>query len=324
MSDVKYNSFENKIMALMVSLLFAIFFITVNWESVFGNQFEDRHVYYFIFQGKPDYDIEFNKETFFFFLFNEQLWNKGVRWLNVSVGLSLDEIFGGVTFLIALSYSYFVAVRVGLAAVPLIINPIFIDLACSQLRMAAAMVLLLLAFNTRIRILALIFVCAAFFIHTASFLFCFIVFVVHFVIKWSEKYNFQNIVSCTLLVITGAIVAIAVGPLRVWILEFFGDRRVNYDVDASTWSYASIWVFLLGMAYFQRREFFRDYSNAIAVTFLSVFVFCTAFSVYGLRFLSAALPFIFVALFRFGTVERPLVILIFLAFSIVQWIYWVR
>ncbi len=324
MNSVRENIFDSRLVVVLVAFIFAFTFTSIDWEYVFGNKLEDRHVYYFIFQGKPDYDIDFNVDTFFFYLFNEQLWNKGVRWLNISVGLSLDEIFSGVTFFVALSYSYFVGSRVGIAAIPLIVNPIFIDLAYSQLRMAAAMVLLLLAFNSRVKVFGFALVCAAFFIHTASFLFCFIVFVVHFVIKFSEKYNYQNIVSCSLLVLTGATVAIVVGPLRVWILEFFGDRRVNYDVDASTWSYASVWVFLLAMSYFQRREFFRDYSNAIAVTFLSVFVFCTAFSVYGLRFLAAALPFIFVALFRFGHVERPLVILIFLAFSIVQWIYWVR
>ncbi|MBU2177458.1 MAG: hypothetical protein KJ556_20390, partial [Gammaproteobacteria bacterium] len=284
--------FERKLVAMLVSLLFAVVFISINWEGVFGHQFEDRQVYFFLFQGKPDYDLEFNQDTFFFFLFNEQLWNKGVRWLNLSVGLSLNEIFGGVTFLVALSYCYFVTSRVGPLGFIFILNPIFIDLACSQLRMAAAMVLLLLAFNTRVRMLSLLFICMAFFIHTASFLFFFIAFAVHLVIKWSEKYDYQNIVSCTLLVVTGCLVAVAVGPLRVWILSYLGDRRVNYDADASNWLYASIWIFILAISYLQERKFFRDYSNAIAVTFLSVFVFCTVFSVYGLRFLSAALPFI--------------------------------
>lgn len=317
-------SYEQKMVAMLVSLLFAVFFVLVDWERIFGQQFEDRHVYFFIFQGKPDFDVEFNKDTFFFFLFNEQLWNKGVRWLNISMGFSLSEIFGGVTFLTALSYCYFVTSRVGPFGAIFILNPIFIDLACSQLRMAAAMVLILLAFDSRIRLLTVLFVSMAFFIHTATFLFVFIALAVHLVIKWSEKYDFQNIVSCSLLIGTGMCVAIAVGPLRVWILGYLGDRRVNYDADASNWLYASIWIFILAIAYLQQRKFFRDYSNAIAVTFLAVFVFCTAFGVYGLRFLSAALPFIFVSLFRFGSIEKPLVILIFLAYSIVQWIYWVR
>ncbi len=322
--NIERYGFEQKMLAMFVSLSFAIFFVAVDWESVFGQQFEDRQVYLFVFQGRPDFDLEFNKDTFFFFLFNEQLWNKGVRWLNVSVGFSLNEIFGGVTFLTALSYSYFVTSRVGPFGVIFVLNPIFIDLAYSQLRMAAAMVLLLLAFNTRIKFLSLLFISLAFFIHTASFLFFFIAFAVHLVIRWSDKYNYQNIVSCLLLVFTGFMVAVAVGPLRVLILSYFGDRRANYEADASNWLYASIWIFILAISFFQERRFFRDYSNAIAVTFLSVFVFCTVFSVYGLRFLSAALPFIFVSLFRLGSMEKPLVILIFFAFSIVQWIYWLQ
>lgn len=317
-------SFETKMVAMLVSLLFATMFIAVDWEAVFGMPFEDRQVYFFMFLSKPDYDLEFGTDTFFFFLFNEQLWNKGVRWLNTSMGFTLDEIFAGVTFLVAWSYCYFVTSRVGPFGAIFVLNPIFIDLACSQLRMAAAMVVLLLAFNSRLKSMALFLVCIAFFIHTASFLFFFIALSVHFIIRWSEKYNYQSIISCSLLVFAGFLVAAVVGPLRAWILEFFGDRRANYEADASGWAYASIWVFVLAMCYFQQKKFFRDYSNGIAVTFLSVFVFCTVFSVYGARFLSAALPFIFVLLFRFGPVERPLVILLFLAFSIVQWLYWMQ
>ncbi|OBP15338.1 hypothetical protein A5320_08215 [Rheinheimera sp. SA_1] len=318
------QEFEKKFLSFVAAFIFATAFLLIDWEALQGIRFEDRGIYFYMFQGKPDVEVDFSKETFFFFLFNEQLWNKGVRWLNTSVGLSLNEIFGAVTFLTAFSYSYFIASRVGLLGIIFLINPIFVDLACSQLRMAAAMVLLLFAYNVKVRFLIFLLVCAAFFIHTATFLFAFIAFAVYLVIKWSEKYEFQNIVSCMLLVFTGFLVALTVGPLRGWILGYLGDRRVNYDVDASNWSYASIWVFILAMCYFQERRFFRDYSNAIAVTFLSVFVFCTVFSVYGLRFLSAALPFIFVSLFRFGSVEKPLVILTFMAFSIVQWIYWVR
>lgn len=318
------SSFEQKSVALLVSLLFAIVFVSINWEWVFGQQFEDRTVYFFMFQGKPDYDLEFNKDTFFFFLFNEQLWNKGVRFLNTSMGITLHEIFSGVSFLVALSYCYFVTSRVGVWGVIFVLNPIFVDLAYSQLRMAAAMVLLLLVFNLRLTWLRLLLLMAVFFIHTASFLFVMIYLMVHCTIKLSERYNLQGFMSCAFLTFGGFIVACFVGPLRVMILEILGDRRVKYDADASGWGYASIWIFILAMSFVQKREFFRNYSNAVAVTFLSVFVFCTLFSVYGLRFLSAALPFIFVSLFRFGKIEKPFVILVFLAFSIVQWVYWVR
>lgn len=318
------SSFEQKSIAMLVSLLFAIVFVTVNWESVFGHQFEDRTVYLFMFQGKPDFDLEFNKDTFFFYLFNEQLWNKGVRFLNTSMGLTLLEIFSGISFLVALSYCYFVTSRVGVWGVIFILNPLFVDLAYSQLRMAAAMVLLLLVFNIRLTWLRLLLLAAVFFIHTASFLFVMIYLMVHWTIRLSERYNLQGFMSCAFLTFGGFIVACFVGPLRVMILEVLGDRRVKYDADASGWAYASIWVLILAVSFVQKREFFRNYTNAVAVTFLSVFVFCTLFSVYGLRFLSAALPFIFVLLCRFGPIERPLMILTFLAFSIFQWIYWMR
>jgi hypothetical protein len=318
------RSFEQKSIAILVSLLFAILFVTVRWEAVFGQEFEDRTVYLFMFQGKPDFDLEFNKDTFFFYLFNEQLWNKGVRFLNTTMGLTLLEIFSGVSFLVAFSYCYFVTSRVGLFGVIFICNPLFVDLAYSQLRMAAAMVLLLLVFNLKSTLIRLILLSAVFFIHTASFLFVVIYLMVHCTIKISERYNLKGFMSCLLLTFSGFIVACFVGPLRVMILEVLGDRRVKYEADASGWAYSSIWLLILAVSFIQKREFFRNYTNAVAITFISVFIFCTAFSVYGLRFLSAALPFIFVLLCRFGPLERPLMILVFLMFSIFQWVYWMR
>ena len=83
-------------------------------------------------------------------------------------------------------------------------------------------------------------------------------------------------------------------------------------------------MFLLAVTMFQKKEFFRSVENAVAVSMLSTFVFCTAFGVYGIRFIAASFPMLIVSMYRLGYMERPFVILSFMAFTIFQWIYWIR
>jgi len=315
---------QNSIIALISSLLFAALFSMVEWEWVQGGIFVDREVYFSIFRSAPELDISFNFIQIVAYVVNEQFWSQLIRWLSESVGLSLTTVFGIISFLLVFSYAYFVSSKVGPLAILMLVNPLLVDLAYSQLRMSLAMVFLLFAFNSQnwyFRILFLVFGC---FIHTASFLFIFIVLCVIFSIRVTCKYRFNRFNCYMLLVFTGFCIALMVGPLRTFILQYLGDRRVVYDASATSWTYASVWIAILGAASFQLSSFFRNHVNAIALVFLSVYTFCTVFSVYGLRFLAAALPFFVVALCRFGSLERAFVVLVYAAYTIVQWLYWIR
>lgn len=310
--------------AFLSSILFAILFVLVPWELVHGSLFVDREVYFAIFSNEPDFEISFSSMHILAYIINEQLWSQLVRWLHVGVGLPLTNVFSIVSFLLVFSYAYFVSSRVGPLAILLLINPLLIDLAYSQLRMSLAMVLLLAAFGCQRWFYRMLFVLLACFIHTASFLFFFMALSVFVCVWLTKRYSFNRFSCYILLVITGFVIALIVGPLRTLILEYLGDRRVVYDAAATTLTYASIWVAILIAASLQLNIFFRDNVNAIALVFLSVFTFCTLFSVYGLRFLAAALPFFVVALCRFGSIERSFVILLFAAYTVVQWVYWIR
>lgn len=310
--------------AFLSSMLFAILFVLVPWELVHGSFFVDREVYFTIFSNAPDIEISFSPEQILAYIINEQLWSQLVRWLHVGVGLPLANVFSMVSFLVVFSYAYFVSSRVGPLAILMLINPLLIDLAYSQLRMSFAMVLLLIAFSCRHWFVRMFFVSLACFIHTASFLFFFMALSVFICVWLTKKYSLNRFSCYILLVITGFIIALIVGPLRTWILEYLGDRRVVYDAAVVTLTYASIWIAILIAASLQLNIFFRDNVNAIALVFLSVFTFCTLFSVYGLRFLAAALPFFVVALCRFGSIERSFVILLFAAYTVIQWVYWIR
>lgn len=321
-NDIKLR--QSYLVPFLSSVLFAFIFIYIDWERVFGNSFEDRQVFLYVFQGKSDYDVDFKAETFFFYLFNEQLWDKGVRFLNIDLGFSVPEIFAVISFLTIFSYVFFVVARVGLVGLVLLINPLIVDMAYSQLRISAAMCFLLAAYEIRITAVRTLLICCAFFIHTASFLFVFITFCAVFISHFSNSRQLSQITNYMLLLFIGFAVAAVVGPLRVAILEFLGDRRTDYEIAAATWSYAAIWLLLLFSCVFQSRKFLLNYSNAIGIVFLSVFAFCTAFSVYGVRFLSAAFPFIAVLLLRLGTTERPAIFILLCLNSIVQWMLWFR
>jgi hypothetical protein len=318
------HSFSQTIKALFVSLLFAVFFALMPWQDIQGGAFIDRQVYFDIFSSESSIIIPLEWSTLIPFILNEQLWSITVRWLNNSMHISLTVIFSVITFMVVFSYSYFVACRVGTIAVLLLLNPLLVDLAYSQLRISLAMVFLLAAYNIKNALIAGIFILVACFIHTASLLFVFMAGLVFYCIRLTGRYDLGRVASYLSFVGIGFLIAVMVGPLRTWILEYFGDRRVSYDALPTSWVYASIWVFILCLASIQYSSFFRDRANTIAITFLSVYTFCTLFSVYGLRFLAAALPFFVVALCRFGNIERVLIILVFAAYSVVQWVYWIR
>jgi hypothetical protein len=315
---------HNYIIPFFASFVVALMFIYTDWERVFGSSFEDRQVFLDVFQGKSEYDVEFKFETFFFFLFNEQLWDRGVRFLNIDMGFSVPEIFTGISFLTVFCYAFFIVRRVGLGGLILLVNPLFIDMAYSQLRISAAMCFLLTAYNVRFVVLRVLLLSCAFFIHTASFLFVMIALSAAIIVRISERKQLSPLVSYFMLVAVGLSVAAVVGPLRVAILEFLGDRRTDYEIAAATWSYASMWLLLLAISIFQPPAFLRNYTNAIAIVFLAVFTFCTFFSVYGVRFLSAALPFIIVLLLRLGSLEKPAVFILFCGYAMVQWSLWFR
>jgi hypothetical protein len=317
-------NFERRFAAFFSALLFASIISLVNWETVQGVLFEDRQNFYFVFNSKPDFDVPFSVETLFFHLFNEQLWNKGVRTLVTIYHLSLDEIFSTVSFLLLFTFSYFVASRSKVYIVPLLLNPIVIDLAFSQLRMSMALVFLMFAASSRNLFVIISLFVVGFFIHTATMLFAALAFGIYKVVQYSIKNDYESFRSYLSLVVFGLIVAVIVGPLRTVILEFFGDRRATYEIAASGWAYASFWLFLLGIMMFQRRDFYRSFESAVAVSMVSTFVFCTAFGVYGIRFIAASFPIILVSMYRLGHIERPFVFLSFMGFSIFQWIFWIR
>lgn len=317
------HSFSQTIKALFVSLLFAMCFALMPWQDIQGGAFVDRQVYFDIFSSEPSTVIPFEWSTLIPFILNEQLWSNAVRWLNTSMSISLTLIFSAITFMVVFSYSYFVASRVGTIAVLLLLNPLLVDLAYSQLRISLAMVFLLSAYNIKNALIAGSLIIVACFIHTASLLFVFMAGLIFYCIRLTGRYDLGRVGSYLSFVGIGFLIAVIVGPLRIWILEYFGDRRVSYDALPTSWVYASIWVFILFLASIQHSSFFRDRANTIAITFLSVYTFCTLFSVYSSRFLAAALPFFVVALCRFGTTERVLIILLFAAYSVVQWVYWI-
>lgn len=315
---------QNLIISLILCVFFAFGVAVTPWELVHGSTFVDREVYISMFSAAPDVQISFELVSLLAYVVNEQLWSQSIRWLNSSLGMSLPEIFAVITFFATFSYAFFVSTRVNPLAILLLVNPLLIDLVYSQLRMSLAMVFLLAAYSCRGRLMIGVCAAVACMLHTASFLFIFMIFSIIFSVRLSIRYDLSRFTSYAFVVWTGLLMALFVGPFRVIILEWLGDRRAVYDAPATTWSYASIWIFILGAASIQSKVFFRDHTNAIALNFLAVYAFCTAFSIYGLRFLSAALPFFIVALCRFGAIERSLVILLFAAYSVLQWVYWIN
>lgn len=311
---------ESKVIFLCA--VFSIILMLVPWEQIVGRKFEDREVYLHNFMYLQSHIDELEMQGIVSFFVNESLWDFLVRFVVDYVGVDVKTIFYVITFFTLLSFSHYIVKRHGVFSLALLINPLVIDFAFSQLRMAFAASILLLAFNfkkTAFVILMVIFSC---FIHTAVILFVFLYLVSYFIKNKISDRAFSRVIMFGLLIATGLVMALVVGPLRGGVLSYLGDRRAVYEVASSSILYASFWFLFLGFTCLQKNYFFEVRNNLFAILCVSSFLSMTVLAVPGLRFISAAFPFIVSSILQFDRSVRLIAIQIFSAYVVLQWSLW--
>jgi hypothetical protein len=310
------------IRAALASIAFALCFLCVPWQQLRGVAFYDRLVYIEHFLYALPIADEKEISGFSAFLVNEVLWDMLVRGLIAHLALSVETIFVGITFLCLFCFGYFIARRHGPLSMLLLVNPLVVDFAMSQLRMALAISVIMLAFFSGRRLLVAAAAVLACFIHTAIVLFVGMYLVAAQAGKWARRMRLPPPTPGYIAMAGGLLVALLIGPLREAVLTGVGDRRTEYEMAAATLSYASFWILLLAAVPLQRRVFYDDDVNLLAVACLSAFVFSTLIGVFGARFISATMPLLLCATLAFGRPLRELAVLAYLFFMALQWIYW--
>ena len=302
-------------------IVFCVGMLCVPWQELWNGKFIDRTVYlnkFTVYLASP----RFFTGSVLSFVINEVFFEKIVMWLAGELHVSLEVIFGAISFLCLFVYSKYLASKHGLIALIFLVNPLIVEFAFSQLRMALAVSLLLLAlFRKKQRIVAGVLVALACCIHTAMFLVVFIFIAAKFVSSHLASRSFRGVVCWMVLIGAGLAVVMVIGPFRGAILSAVGDRRAEYGNVSQSIMYASFWVLLLLMAGTQKRDYFQVEGNAVAIVFLSIYMFATAFNTYNSRFLAASFPFIISAMLSLSLQKRVVTLPAYFLYVGAQWYY---
>ncbi|WBL63469.1 hypothetical protein [Thauera sp. WB-2] len=313
---------------IVLLFIFSVLAALVPWPEIFrsinGYPMVDREVYteYFLY-GKNVLEYKEFSGVLSYYT-NEFLWHFGVGLLLAS-GVELADVFLVISFILYFSFGLLVLREKSPWALLLIVNPLVVDFAFSQLRLALAVSLLIWSYLSygRCRTLSSVFLIASLFIHSATAIFVAIYFVVRF-LSWASGYsNLKVSVEFAVLFFTGALISIAIGPLREVILSAIGDRRVDYPDMASSVQYSLFWIGLLGMSFVFAKNVIQSEVNRYAIVIISIVAVNVLHGGYSTRFLAAAFPFLLNLVLSFGGAAR-FVPWFFGFYAGLQWLYWLR
>lgn len=308
--------------ASFIALLFSLVMFTIPWEQLAGREFEDKEVYVENFIYLQSFGNEKEHANLKDFFFNEALWDVVVLNASSFFEVPVVTVLNAITFLCLFSFSRYLIKRHGAISVLFLVNPLVVDFAFSQLRLALAISLVMLAMSLRRRAWMLAVIVIACFIHTATLLFIAMWIVSSKIISRLDRWRAPVVLWALSVIGIGIMVSLIIGPFREGLLSYFGDRRVEYDLKAASFLYVSYWLFALLLVPLQKKNYFRDGANLLAVACMSTLVGATILGVTGIRFVSAVFPLVVSSLLTMAQPLNSLLALGLLSYSGLQWFYW--
>lgn len=294
------------------------------WEQAHGRPMIDRQVYLEqVATGdlRSDYS---QPDGVLSFITDEFLWAYLLNFLVRTVGLSIETAFIAISTFAVSAAVFLVLKKSGAIYLVLLLNPLFVDLTFSQLRIAFGMALLTWAYllwarSRLLSALALLLACAshtAMTLMTAAFLGVALLGVRRFVRSPGWHY--------TAVTALGAAIALAIGPLRSGILADIGDRRavIDYTQVQSGIRFYTIWIIVLIVLSLDWRAIRGTVSDRFAVMMLWASLLGAASGGYADRLLAITLPFFIVSIshIRKDLIWIPWIS--YLAFTALYWFYW--
>ena len=315
---------------IIVIVGFVTIFVAVPWEDIFrainGYGFIDKEVYSDYFLNRTsilDYK-EFN--SVLSYISNEFLWHYAIGWLVNNTGILIDHVFLVISFITLLIFGLLLAKWQGIYALPFLINPLIINFAFSQYRLALAMSILSVAYllYERYRIIPFVLMLISLFVHSGTILFI-LIYVAVWLVQWfSVRFRIGYFAIFAILFTTGGGISLLIGPLREVILSAIGDRRAEYHDMSSSLTYSLFWIallvpFYLGWRYLATLSYARYALVIISIVFVNVF-----HGGYSTRFLAATFPYLVATMLSFRGVMKMIVVALFIAYAVLQWLYWLR
>lgn len=260
-----------------------------------------------------------------FILFSEILWTQILQILP----LYFYDINSGITFIsfICLSvYIYYTISRLNPALVfILLLNPIFIDLIISQVRIGVSFAILLIAYSLRKTIIfSVMLIAVATLIHTATILLV----TIFFSLKIIKRIVDDNNKFLQISLVFPMVIMLFIQTILLPIFDFFGDsERAGYFTNPiySTIFFSLPWFFFSAMiALLPKRNLVNlkiDYV-AFAVTMGSLFFFSSIFQFYGSRFVAVSFPLFIISINCLTKQFRYIMFLILFLYQITYFSYW--
>jgi len=306
----------------LAALCFALLYQIPNWpelfESIYGYPMRDRTVYemsLLYFDLPVDYIYSFDPLSTFT---RELLWNSSLAYLHRNLGFTTDQIFFVISTFVIWRFCVEIVGRAGWPYVLLLINPLVVDFAFSQLRLACAIAVLSFFWRGQRGLVATVLAyvaCTS--IHTAVILFA----LIHLAANTLNKTTVSNAVW---LVAIGFALSFAIGPMREVILGAVGDRRADYQDMSSTPIYLLFWVLMLGLLLASFKNSLQSVDTRYTIVILSIVSLNLFTGGYSTRFIAAAFPSLIISMGEYPSKPANIVMLIFIPYAIMQWAYWLR
>jgi hypothetical protein len=234
-----------------------------------------------------------------------------------------ETFFSFISFALVFFYALIVLGNASPLYLLLLINPLVVDFGFTQFRHALAMVFIassVFVKGTPTRIALLVI---STLIHTSSVIFVGVYYVGKFILG---QYRMSgNILALRAKILSvGLALSVVLGPFLSILLGLIGDRRaVDRDLSSTT-AYLSIWILISTVMLFRL--------NLARINELVVFSLILLISVsfnaltggFSLRILSVVFPFFLVMLATANVQIRIPMLASFLAYSMLQWLYWLR
>ena len=313
---------------LIVCAIFAFIILNIPWEIARGKEFTDKANYLNYFKYEVNI-LEYKElEKWYQYLTNEVLWHTAIPFIHETAGLQYLTIFKFISFFCVFTMAAALIRVKGLLSLPLLMNPLLITFCFDQMRNALAISLLLWAYMLPRKAFlgSILLIALAPLFHTSSVLFVALWLVVVTATKLLDKNVIPYFLFLSGILLGGIAMSFVTGEMASSLLSAVGDRRAERaEGDASSGvKYTLFWAFFLLVALAQPRGHFTNVIGAYSIVILSCVTSNLIFGGYSSRFLAASLPFLLISLLNIDGKVKPLMILAYVSYGLLQWVYWLK